>query len=68
LANPTHSVRAKTGRKDNDGKDVYQNVGAAWKTDKGMSIKLNVIPIGFDGSLYVNPIREPGQDDRDTSA
>jgi hypothetical protein len=58
VALPSHTVRAKTGRKDNEGKEIYTQIGVAWENDNGFAIKLNVIPIGFDGSLYVNPNRE----------
>lgn len=64
MAKPTHAVRAKTGRKDNEQKDVFMTVGAAWESDRGILVRVNCLPVPFDGALYVNPVREPG-DDRD---
>lgn len=50
---PTHVVQAKTGRQTNEGKNVYVIVGNAWVSDEGISLKLESLPINFDGSLYL---------------
>lgn len=48
---PDYVVRARQGR-------GWQNVGAAWKSERDdsnvvASIKLNSIPVGFDGTLKI---------------
>jgi hypothetical protein len=52
---PTHTVRAKTGRKDDDGNDIFFQVGVAWPfaNGKGFSMKVNALPVGFDGNLLL---------------
>lgn len=57
---PTHQVRAKTGRKDTEGNDIFFNVGAAWpfRNGDGFSIKLNAVPVGFDGTLLLSPVKD----------
>jgi len=57
---PTHNVRAKTGRKDDKGEDIFFTVGAAWpfRNGDGYSLKLGSLPIGFDGTLLLSPIKD----------
>lgn len=52
---PTHVVRARTGRKDERDNDILQGCGVAWKhrNGDGYNIQLNHIPIGFDGFLLI---------------
>jgi hypothetical protein len=61
--------------KDKNGKTKYQRVGTVFETEKGLSLKLDCIPVGapeWNGwiSLYVpkakegaKPPRQPGDDD-----
>jgi len=55
---PTHTVSAKAGRTDGEGKNIYVNCGAGWETERGIALRINSLPVPFDGSLYVNPIKE----------
>ena len=61
---PDYTVRARNGR-------GWSQVGVAWKPDRDgntvLSIKLNSIPVGFDGVLKVLlPLEdEPEADPRD---
>lgn len=52
---PTHNVRARTGRKNDRGDDILQTIGVAWKhrSGDGFNLQLNGLPIGFDGFLLV---------------
>ena len=52
---PTFNVRAKTGRKDEGGNDIFMTVGAAWefKNGTGYNLKINALPVGFDGHLMM---------------
>jgi uncharacterized protein (DUF736 family) len=47
---PDYTVRARSGR-------AWAQVGAAWKPDRDgnvvLSLKINHIPVGFDGVLKV---------------
>ncbi len=49
---PDYTVRARNGR-------GWSQVGVAWKPDREgntvLSIKLNSIPVGFDGVLKILP-------------
>lgn len=47
---PDYTVRARNGR-------GWMQVGVAWNrtNGKGLSIKLNSVPVGFDGVLKVLP-------------
>jgi hypothetical protein len=57
---PDYVVRAKTGRRDNEGKDIFFTVGAAWSFphSEGFSIKVQSLPVGFDGTLLVSPAKD----------
>jgi hypothetical protein len=55
---PTHVVQAKTGRTNEQGKHIYIIVGNAWVNDEGISLKLETLPVNFDGSLYLAERRE----------
>ena len=50
-----YNVRAKTGRKDEGGSDIFVTVGAAWpfNSGDGFNVKINTLPIGFDGTLML---------------
>lgn len=34
---------------ERDGKKVYQKLGTVWESDKGLSLKLDVLPVGVPG-------------------
>jgi hypothetical protein len=57
---PTHIVKARTGRKDERDNDILQGVGVAWpfQNGEGFSIQLNNLPIGFDGFLMLSARKE----------
>lgn len=57
---PIYNVRAKTGRKDDDGNDIFVTVGAAWPFDRGdgMNLRINLLPVNFDGQLMLVPPRD----------
>jgi hypothetical protein len=67
-------VRAKTGE-DKSGKAFYSTIGRVIETSKGLMLKLDAVPVGWDGWAYINepqdeqdkPARkpEPRQDDDD---
>lgn len=49
-------LRAKTGQ-DKNGKDFYSNIGRVIETSKGQSIKIDVIPVGWDGwAMMMDPL------------
>jgi hypothetical protein len=52
---PVYNVRAKTGRKDSEGKDIFMTVGAAWPFERGdgLNVRINALPINFDGQLML---------------
>lgn len=56
-------ARRYQGR-DGEEKTAYTNIGRVIETDKGLSVKLDVIPLGWDGwfGLYVPKPKEKGQD------
>jgi hypothetical protein len=55
---PDYNVRARTGRKDDQDKDIFMTAGVAWefKSGRGVNIQINALPIGFDGYLMVVPV------------
>lgn len=57
---PSHNVRARTGRKNDRGDDILQTIGVAWRHQRGdgFNVQLNTTPIGFDGFLLVIERRE----------
>jgi uncharacterized protein (DUF736 family) len=60
---PDYTVRARNGR-------GWMQVGAAWKPDRDgnvvLSLKLNTVPVGFDGVLKVLlPLAEDETDTQD---
>ncbi len=57
---PLYNVRAKTGRKGEDGKDIFMTVGAAWPFEQGdgLNVRINSLPVGFDGQLMLVPPRD----------
>lgn len=61
---PTHVVQAKTGRTNAEGKNVYMIAGSAWVTDNGISLKIDQLPVPFDGSLYLAEREDNGHQRR----
>jgi len=57
---PAFIARAKTGRKDAEDRDIFINVGAAWRWQNGhgYSMRLDTLPIGFDGHLLLTEPRD----------
>jgi hypothetical protein len=57
---PAYTVRAKTGRKDGDGKDIFVTVGAAWPfgSGEGFNVRINMLPVAFDGTLMLIPPKD----------
>ena len=57
---PDFVIRARQGPNS----DFFVNVGAAWYVDvngkQGISVKLNLLPIGSDGSFLMLPPKEQG--------
>ncbi len=49
-----------TDRNGNERKR-YLNCGAVFETEKGLSLKLEALPVGFDGWLQLYEPREEGQ-------
>lgn len=49
-------IKAKTGEKD--GKAMYSKIGVVLQGDKGFSMKLNVLPLNWDGFAFFS---EPEQ-------
>lgn len=53
---PEYVVKARTGRKDGDDKDILMQCGVGWSfrtADFGISVQVNALPVPFDGSLLV---------------
>lgn len=49
---PDFNVRVKVG-------EFWSTIGAAWKVkDGGISIRLNTVPVGWDGSALMLPPKE----------
>jgi hypothetical protein len=57
---PIYNVRAKTGRKDENGNDIFTTVGAAWPFNQGdgLNVKINLLPVNFDGQLMLVPPKD----------
>lgn len=55
-----YEVTAVTGTYEKDGetKKRYMNIGSVIETKNGLSLKLEAIPVGWDGWAYLN---EPQQ-------
>ena len=47
-----YEVRVKTGEKD--GKSFYATVGRVLQGDKGFSLKMDMIPLQWDGWAYLS--------------
>lgn len=52
-------VRAKTGE-NSEGKAFYKTIGRVIETQKGQMLKLDVVPLGWDGWAYLNEPMEKG--------
>lgn len=46
-------VRAKTGE-DRDGKAFYKTIGRVMETKAGPMLKLDLVPLGWDGWAYIS--------------
>jgi hypothetical protein len=57
---PIYNVRAKTGQKDGDGRDIFTTVGAAWPFNQGdgLNVRINLLPVNFDGQLMLVPPKD----------
>jgi hypothetical protein len=54
-------VRAKTGE-DKDGKAFYKTIGRVLTTQKGQMLKLDTMPMNWDGWAYISePLPKDGQ-------
>lgn len=51
-------IKAKTGEKD--GKAMYSKIGVVLQGDKGFSMKLNVIPLNWDGFAFFSEPEQRG--------
>lgn len=59
-----YEVTAITGKytdKNGDEKNRYQTIGVVLETRNGLMLKLESIPIGFDGWAYLNEPKERDQ-------
>jgi hypothetical protein len=57
MSSKKYDIVAITGKyKDRDGneKSRYMNIGAVIETQNGLSIKLEAVPVGWDGWAYLN--------------
>lgn len=56
MSKPTHLVSAKVAT-NKDGKGVYKYIGSAWKdaAKNQMTVKLDTIPVTFDGYMTLFP-------------
>lgn len=57
---PDLIARAVVAKGKNGGKDFFQTIGAAWQRDggEGYSVKLQTLPVGWDGSFTLVVPRE----------
>lgn len=53
-------VRAKTGE-DKDGKAIYRTIGRVLTTKNGPMLKLDSIPLQWDGWAYISEPKEKGE-------
>ncbi len=55
-SHPTHNViykaRTYTGE-DGQPRNAYATIGAAWCSDDGTRIRLDTIPVSWDGMIYL---------------
>jgi len=60
MAQPAYTLRAKTGRKDEQERDIMVTVGVAFpfKRGDGFMLNINTLPVPFDGSLMMVPPKE----------
>lgn len=56
---PVYNVRAKT-RTDAEGKDIFTTIGGAWPFERGdgLNVRINVLPVHFDGFLMLVPPKD----------
>jgi hypothetical protein len=59
-----YEIRVKTGERD--GKAFYATIGRVIQSNKGFSLKLDMIPIGFDGWAFLNEPK-PKDDKQESS-
>ena len=57
---PSFSLKAKTGRQDGEGVDIFMPVGVAWHwtEGEGFVLRLNALPVAFDGMVMMSPIKD----------
>ena len=57
---PAYTVRAKTGRKDGEGNEIFATIGGAWpfNNGEGFNVRINVLPVNFDGTLMLVPPKD----------
>ncbi|MBW4985854.1 hypothetical protein KZZ07_25250 [Mameliella sp. CS4] len=64
MSRPTHNVvfraRSYTGE-DGNTRHAYHTIGAAWSGDDGIRIRLDTVPVTWDGTLYLRERQEPAQ-------
>jgi hypothetical protein len=52
----THDLVVVTGKytdKDNNEKSRYQKIGVLFEDDKGLKVKVDLLPVGWDGWAYL---------------
>jgi hypothetical protein len=57
---PEYTVRARTGRRDAEDRDILVQCGVGWKfrDGEGINIQINTMPVLFDGALLIFPARD----------
>lgn len=53
-----YEIRAKTG--EANGKAIYSKIGVVLEGDKGFSMRLNVIPLNWDGFAFFSEPEQRG--------
>lgn len=60
MSSPTHNViykaRAYTDKEGN-ARNAYSTIGAAWCAEDGSRIRIDTIPVNWDGMIYLR-VRE----------
>lgn len=53
-----YEIKAKTG--EANGKAIYAKIGVVLEGDKGFSMKLNVVPLNWDGYAFFSEPEQRG--------
>ncbi len=66
MSKPSHSLVYKARSytaEDGTSKNVYATIGAAWSDDTGQiaTLRLDTIPVTWDGTLYLRAREEAAQ-------